>query len=209
MAGLFGGSSVSAYNPTIRDKLALFLMGPDTKASSFRGEVVGNLLGSTGTGSTGRASMIDFTPAGGLLQAQEAGRDIATPGRLGAGLLGLATAVPIPAAKGVAKPLEKIIEDAAQKGVALSVQDGSTLALSKIVVPKAQRGQGVGTQVMQDLTEYADSTGKRMVLDPSAHFGGSVPRLKEFYGRHGFVPNKGRARDFSVSHDMYRDPKPK
>lgn len=80
--------------------------------------------------------------------------------------------------------------------------------LSRIVVPKEMRNQGVGTQVMSDLSEYADSIGKRITLTPSDSFGGSVPKLKAFYKELGFVENKGKNKDFSTREAMYREPQP-
>jgi GNAT superfamily N-acetyltransferase len=82
------------------------------------------------------------------------------------------------------------------------------LNLSRIVVPKEMRNQGIGTQVMTDLSEYADNIGKRITLTPSSDFGGNVKRLKEFYKDFGFVENKGKNKDFSTSETMYREPKP-
>jgi GNAT superfamily N-acetyltransferase len=78
------------------------------------------------------------------------------------------------------------------------------LVLGKIIVPEGQRSSGAGTQAMQELVDYADSTGKRIDLSPSADFGGNKKRLSEFYKRFGFVDNKGKAKDFEVSETMYR-----
>ena len=80
------------------------------------------------------------------------------------------------------------------------------LVLGKIIVPEGQRSSGAGTQAMQELVDYADSTGKRIDLSPSADFGGNKKRLSEFYKRFGFVDNKGKAKDFEVSESMYRNP---
>jgi GNAT superfamily N-acetyltransferase len=79
---------------------------------------------------------------------------------------------------------------------------------SKIVVPKEMRSQGIGTQVMQDITNYADQTGNKVTLTPSTSFGAtSVGRLKDFYKNLGFVENKGKLKDFSTRETMYREPK--
>lgn len=78
--------------------------------------------------------------------------------------------------------------------------------LSRIVVPKEMRNQGIGTQVMEDLSAFADSLGKRVTLTPSSDFGGSVPKLKTFYKELGFVENKGKNKDFSTREAMYREP---
>jgi 8-oxo-dGTP pyrophosphatase MutT (NUDIX family)/GNAT superfamily N-acetyltransferase len=80
--------------------------------------------------------------------------------------------------------------------------------LGHLRVQKDQRGTGVGTAVMQDLTSHADQHQSRIALTPSKDLGASsVGRLKEFYKGHGFVENSGRKKDFTLSHSMYRDPK--
>jgi GNAT superfamily N-acetyltransferase len=80
--------------------------------------------------------------------------------------------------------------------------------LNRIDVPKSQRNSGIGTQIMQDLVDAVDAQGATLKLSPSGDFGGSVPRLKEFYKRFGFVENKGRNADYAISESMYRTPKP-
>jgi len=83
------------------------------------------------------------------------------------------------------------------------------IVLAKIVVPKSRRGEGLGTLYMENLITKADQEGKRIVLSPSKDFGASsVSRLKEFYNRFGFVENKGKNKDFSISESMYRNPEP-
>lgn len=78
--------------------------------------------------------------------------------------------------------------------------------INKIVVPKSGRGAGVGSAIMDDLTRLSNEAGVKLQLSPSGDFGGSVPRLKKFYKRFGFVENKGRNRDFSSQEQMYRVP---
>jgi hypothetical protein len=79
------------------------------------------------------------------------------------------------------------------------------IKLSKIIV--SERNMGVGTSVMNDLTNYADINNKVITLTPSKDFGAtSVNRLKTFYKRFGFVENKGRNKDFSYRDSMYRLP---
>jgi GNAT superfamily N-acetyltransferase len=84
---------------------------------------------------------------------------------------------------------------------------GKPATLNKIVVPKEMRGQGIGTQFMQDLAAAADQNGTRVALTPSSDFGGNKARLEQFYKQFGFVPNKGRTKDFEISEGMYRDPR--
>ena len=78
--------------------------------------------------------------------------------------------------------------------------------LSRIVVPKEMRNQGLGSSVMQDLIDYADQTGKQVRLSPSSDFGGSPTRLNKFYKEFGFVDNRGRNKDFTTRETMIRNP---
>jgi predicted GNAT family acetyltransferase len=89
----------------------------------------------------------------------------------------------------------------------LGSPESETLSVSRIVVPKGQRGQGVGAKVMEEIVAYADSNNKKLVLTPSKDFGGtSVKRLTDFYKRFGFVENKGKNKDFTIRDTMYRSP---
>ena len=84
------------------------------------------------------------------------------------------------------------------------------IELNMIAVDKAAQKQGVGSAVMQDITDFADGAGKRVVLttgvkDPD--FGTtSAARLKRFYKRFGFVENKGRNKDFTIKGNLLRNP---
>lgn len=84
--------------------------------------------------------------------------------------------------------------------ISLEVWDnGEYLELQSIVVPKSERKQGIGTKIMNLLTDYADETGKDMYLTPDVGLGASsFNRLVKFYKRFGFEKN----RDFSKSHYM-------
>ena len=107
----------------------------------------------------------------------------------------------------VAKPLEQIVKDAEQANVKLDVYEKNGIVnLSRIVVPKEQRKSGIGSQIMNDLASFADVNNAKITLSPSTDFGGtSVARLKDFYKKFGFVENKGKNKDFSISETMYRD----
>jgi GNAT superfamily N-acetyltransferase len=128
------------------------------------------------------------------------------------GLLGQAAPALAPLTKGLPvgasiKSLDDIFKKYPDVTIDASVGK-KDINLSRIVVPKEMRNQGVGTQVMSDLSEYADSIGKRITLTPSGDFGGSVPKLKTFYKELGFVENKGKNKDFSTRETMYREPQP-
>jgi GNAT superfamily N-acetyltransferase len=126
------------------------------------------------------------------------------------GLLGQAAPLLAPLTKGLPvgasiKSLDDIFKKYPDVTIDASVGKND-INLSRIVVPKEMRNQGIGTQVMSDLSEYADSLGKRITLTPSSSFGGSVPKLKDFYKELGFVENKGKNKDFSTREAMYREP---
>lgn len=93
----------------------------------------------------------------------------------------------------------------------LSLRSNGDLYLGMLAVPKDARKQGVGSEAMRRLTQFADANGLRITLttgvqDP--HWGTtSQSRLISFYKRFGFVHNSGRNKDFSISGNMYREPK--
>lgn len=79
----------------------------------------------------------------------------------------------------------------------------------------AKTGEGAGSRAMKDVIEYADRNGRRVVLSLAEK--GYQPiergpkttsseRLREFYKRFGFVDNKGRNKDFTISDGMIREP---
>jgi predicted GNAT family N-acyltransferase len=96
------------------------------------------------------------------------------------------------------------------QGVNLDIypsKSGEKINLSKIVIDPDKRNQGIGSQVMNDIVNQADNTNATVTLSPSVDFGASsVARLKDFYKQFGFVENKGRNKDLSISESMYRKP---
>jgi GNAT superfamily N-acetyltransferase len=87
------------------------------------------------------------------------------------------------------------------------------LKLEMIRVPKAARRRGVGTSAMEELVAFADRHQLPVLLTPAVPGDPGGPssraRLVRFYRRFGFVENKGRAKDFTVSEGMYREPRPR
>jgi GNAT superfamily N-acetyltransferase len=78
------------------------------------------------------------------------------------------------------------------------------IVLPRIKVPEQRRG--TGSAVMQRIIDAADANGDTLVLSPTAEWGASLTRLTRFYRRFGFVPNKGRAKDFTTRETMIRRP---
>lgn len=111
------------------------------------------------------------------------------------------------------KYLDKIANQIAEKhgleSLTLYGHSNGDLYLQDIGVKKGERKQGRGTAAMKDVTRFADSIGKRITLTPGIRDGNgttSRARLESFYKRFGFVQNKGRNKDFSLSESMYRNP---
>ena len=107
--------------------------------------------------------------------------------------------------------LNAIVNKWQAQGVTLYVFEKDNLIIvDSIIVPPQQRKQGIGTQIMNEITNYADMIGKRVELSPGQkddyHGTTSRNRLVNFYKRFGLVENKGRNKDFSTSKSMYRKP---
>ena len=107
--------------------------------------------------------------------------------------------------------LDNIVNNWTAQGIVLYVfESEGVIVVDSIIVPPEQRKQGTGTQIMQEITNYADSVGKRVELSPGQkddfHGTTSRGRLVNFYKRFGLVENKGRNKDFSTSKSMYRSP---
>ena len=155
--------------------------------------------------------------AGGLLEATRAAADeSAASGGLMYGpankqLAGILANAYNPMGMTTGRSLEDIASSWRNAGVTLDVGYSKyrpeLVTLSKIEVPIGQRKQGIGSAAMEDLVSYADETGKTLALSPSTDFGASsVGRLRDFYKRFGFVENRGRNKDFTISESMYRPP---
>ena len=108
--------------------------------------------------------------------------------------------------------LESVVGRHEAKGLDVLTYEvsGGPIILQTLRVPKnVGRGQGLGTAFMEDLCAYADRVGKDVELNVAAKEPGettSSGRLREFYGRFGFVWNHGRHADYSRSCSMYRRP---
>ena len=82
---------------------------------------------------------------------------------------------------------------------------GDYIMLNKIVANEF--GKGYGGKFMDYLTTLADKNKWVLSLTPDTTYGGSsIGRLKKFYKRYGFVPNKGKNTDFKVKDSMIRKP---
>ena len=107
----------------------------------------------------------------------------------------------------ILKDLDENIEDtiSSKYQIDLDIYEFPThIELKRIVVPEELRGQGIGTQVLEDLIQYAQSVGKSIFTTPSSSFGGNESRLTKFYKSFGFKPNSGSNRDFRSRESMVK-----
>lgn len=81
-----------------------------------------------------------------------------------------------------------------------------TISIDNMVVKSEFRNQGVGTEILNDILAYADANGKTVTLTPTSEFG-TKAKLTKWYKANGFVENKGRNADYTLSDTMYRLPK--
>lgn len=175
----------------------------DARPSPERRRLVEGLLGSGGLGNTGM-SVSDLTPVGNVLGLQE---DAQHGNKLGVGVNAMAL---LPGIKAPIKTVEELSSVMASKypQIAFNLRQGRAgpVVLDKVIVPQELRGQGIGSNFMNDLTSYADQEGKTLSLTPSSDFGGVKSKLVNWYKSLGFQPNTGRYADHSISESMYRLP---
>ena len=80
--------------------------------------------------------------------------------------------------------------------------------LAALYIPKDLRKRGIGTEIMNRITQYADKNHLTIGATPSKDFGASsVDRIRKFNRRFGFVRNTGRTADYTISNTMYRLPR--
>jgi GNAT superfamily N-acetyltransferase len=83
-------------------------------------------------------------------------------------------------------------------------EKGNYIELNLIKIRPEHKGKGWATKILDDLSEYAQENNKILTLTPSDTFGASKSRLETFYKRFGFVPNKGKNKDFTTRDAMIR-----
>jgi len=107
--------------------------------------------------------------------------------------------------------LEAILNKWRNQGITLYIfEQIDKIILDSIIVPKEKRKQGIGTQIMQEIVNYANTVGKRLELSPGQKddYQGTTSkgRLVNFYKRFGLIENKGRNKDFTTNKTMYKEP---
>lgn len=82
----------------------------------------------------------------------------------------------------------------------------NTISINNLIVKENLRNQGIGQNILNDIIDYADKNKKTITLTPTNKYL-TKNRLADWYKRNGFVENKGKNTDFSISDTMYRLPK--
>ena len=82
----------------------------------------------------------------------------------------------------------------------------NTISINNIIVKQNLRNKGIGQSILKDIINYADKTNKTVTLTPTSEYL-TKNKLINWYKRNGFVENKGKNTDFSISDTMYRLPK--
>lgn len=89
----------------------------------------------------------------------------------------------------------------------ISYRQAQSVQLEKIIVPKDNRNQGLGSEFMRKLCELCDDYNVILTCSPSVDFGSTMTRLLKFYKSFGFISNKGRKADHRFWCGMIRYPK--
>ena len=85
-------------------------------------------------------------------------------------------------------------------------EDVSSIEFNQVVIYSSFRNSGIGTDILNTVTDYADRVNKLVTLTPADDYGSDLKRLKKFYQRFGFVFNKGKNRNFKYRDSMIRYP---
>ena len=82
----------------------------------------------------------------------------------------------------------------------------NTISINNLVIKQNLRNKGIGQSILNDIIDYADKNNKTITLTPTSKYL-TKNKLTTWYKNNGFVENKGKNTDFSISDTMYRLPK--
>lgn len=109
---------------------------------------------------------------------------------------------------------KQITTDYKDKGLSnfrVYIYNDDYIKLDAITIDKAFQKKGTGSEILAKLVAFADKLNLGIVLTTAVkdkNWGTtSASRLITFYKRFGFVENKGRNKDYSVTGNMIRFPK--
>jgi GNAT superfamily N-acetyltransferase len=82
----------------------------------------------------------------------------------------------------------------------------NNIRVNQVWLLPSDRNKGIGGRMFKGLGKYADKIGSTTTLNPEPDKG-KKGALERFYKRQGFVPNRGKSRDFSTMDSYIRRPK--
>jgi predicted GNAT family acetyltransferase len=119
-----------------------------------------------------------------------------------------AAAIPFMAIPGTVSQIKGVTKKITDDPVRIETSKrGDVLEISRIETPDNLRGQGLAEQKLQQLVNQADADGTTLALTPTDAFGAKKSKLEKWYRRHGFVPNKGRNKNWTTKESMIRPSK--
>lgn len=86
-------------------------------------------------------------------------------------------------------------------------ENEKSICVDLIVIKEEFRNKGLGTTILKEIIKEADNQNKILTLTPSSDFGSNKTKLIKWYKSLGFLENKGKNKDFTISHTMYKEPK--
>ena len=85
-------------------------------------------------------------------------------------------------------------------------EETQLVEIALLIVPEDKRGQGIASEVLNNIIQWANKSNYSLAIDPSAEFGTPVTKLKRFYSKFGFKPNKGKHKDYRTRYTMIYNP---
>ena len=99
------------------------------------------------------------------------------------------------------RPLDQIVQNLRMKFPGLILwasEHDNRINIGEIKVPLEHRGQGIGSEILSTIKQYAQSVGKAVTLSPEPEKGKKAA-LERFYKKNGFIWNKGNKKDYSLA----------
>lgn len=101
----------------------------------------------------------------------------------------------------------RLLEPGYLEQLRITALRGDLDVIALLQVPKPLRRNGIGSEALRELTMAADRNGWTLAGTPDMPFGSSRAGLDRLYRRFGFMSNRGRHADFTISESRIRRPR--